>query len=229
MKIIQKIILAALLLTLLVSCIGKEENVTPKEGNEYEDISQQEEVTEESEKANDIKHPELIDAGVTTVPNEQEKIRANSKRMEQAEVIRNIDGDTLKVRLTNGKEENVRFLLVDTPETKHPKLGVQPFGPEASAFTKRIAPTGKKITLELDVSEREKYGRLLAYVWVDGQLLNRMLIEQGLARVGYIYVPNTKYVDYLKEIQTKAQQEKRGIWSIEDYATDKGFKQEILK
>nr|WP_188388747.1 thermonuclease family protein [Priestia taiwanensis] len=149
--------------------------------------------------------------------------------MEQAEVIRNIDGDTLKVRLTNGKEENVRFLLVDTPETKHPKLGVQPFGPEASAFTKRIAPTGKKITLELDVSEREKYGRLLAYVWVDGQLLNRMLIEQGLARVGYIYVPNTKYVDYLKEIQTKAQQEKRGIWSIEDYATDKGFKQEILK
>jgi micrococcal nuclease len=204
---------------LIVGCTNQKEKTTTQQENVYEDVSHKEEETaRESEQTNNVTHPDLVHAQVTKVENEQEKIGANPNRMEQVQVVRNIDGDTLKVRLKNGKEESVRFLLVDTPETKHPKLGVQLFGPEASAFTKQIAPVGKDITLELDVSEREKYGRLLAYVWVEGQL-----IEQGLARVGYIYAPNTKYVDYLREIQTKAQQAKRGIWSVENYATEKGF------
>jgi micrococcal nuclease len=190
------------------------------EVSEYEDVANEEEAGTE---ANNVTHMTLVTSNPTTIADEQSKVSANEKRMVKATVVKNIDGDTIKVKLENGKEENVRFLLIDTPETKHPKLGVQPFGPEASAFIKRMAPVGKEVTLELDVSDREKYGRLLAYVWVDGQMLNRMIVEQGLARVGYIYAPNTKYVDYLKEAQTKAQQAKRGIWSIEDYATDKGY------
>jgi micrococcal nuclease len=190
------------------------------EASVYEDVVEEETDTLD---ASDITHASLVNSAPATIANEQTKVAANANRMVKATVVKNIDGDTIKVKLENGKEENVRFLLIDTPETKHPKLGVQPFGPEASAFIKRMAPVGKEVTLEFDVSDREKYGRLLAYVWVDGQMLNRMIVEQGLARVGYIYAPNTKYVDYLKEAQTKAQQAKRGIWSIENYATDKGY------
>ncbi|GAB6461221.1 endonuclease YokF [Bacillus luti] len=200
----------------------KQEDKKAQESSTYEDVNveQREQVADKAE-ANVITHSNLVENGVTKVTDESKK--QTSKRMMKATVVANTDGDTLKVKLENGKTESVRFLLVDTPETRHPKMGVQPFGPEASAFTKKYAPIGKQIELEFDVSEREKYGRLLAYVWVDGQMLNRMLVEQGLARVAYIYAPNTKYVDYLKEEQTKAQQAKRGIWSVEDYATDNGF------
>ena len=85
-----------------------------------------------------------------------------------AVVTRVIDGDTIKVKI-NDKEETIRMILVDAPETKHPRLGVQPFGPEGSALTKNTL-TGKKIGLEKDVSDRDRYGRLLRYVWFDGKL-----------------------------------------------------------
>lgn len=200
----------------------KQDDKKAQESSTYEDVNiEQREQTSAKPEANVITHPELVNVSGRMIANEKEK--QNSNRMMKATVVANIDGDTIKVKLENGKTESVRFLLIDTPETKHPKMGVQPFGPEASAFIKQIAPVGKEIELEFDVSEREKYGRLLAYVWVDGQMLNRILIEKGLARVAYIYPPNTKYVDYLKGEQFVAQREKVGIWSVEDYATDKGF------
>ncbi|EKN68653.1 thermonuclease family protein [Schinkia azotoformans] len=135
-----------------------------------------------------------------------------------------VDGDTLDVMINN-KEERIRLLLVDTPETKHPSKPVQPFGPEASKFTKDTLE-GKEVTVELDVSERDKYGRLLAYIWIDGKMFNEMLLEKGLARVAYVYAPNTKYVDQFYEIQKKAQKQGIGIWSIENYATEEGFIEE---
>lgn len=141
-----------------------------------------------------------------------------------AEVIRVVDGDTVKIKV-DGKEETVRLLLIDTPETVHPSKPVQPFGPEASSFTKELL-TGKEIQLEMDIGERDKYGRLLAYIYVDGQMVNELLLEKGLARVAYVYEPNTKYVDDFYEIQKQAQQEAVGIWSIENYATDQGYKDE---
>jgi micrococcal nuclease len=133
-----------------------------------------------------------------------------------------VDGDTLDVKFKNGKTERVRMLLVDTPETKHPRLGVQPFGPESSKFTKTEL-TGKKVGVELDVSERDKYGRLLAYIWIGKQNFNQLLLEKGLARVAYVYPPNTKYVDPFRATQEKAQQKGVGIWSIENYAQEDGF------
>jgi micrococcal nuclease len=141
-----------------------------------------------------------------------------------AEVIRVVDGDTVKIKV-DGKEETVRLLLIDTPETVHPSKPVQPFGPEASSFTKELL-TGKEIQLEMDIGERDKYGRLLAYIYVDGQMVNELLLKKGLARVAYVYEPNTKYVDDFYAIQKQAQQEEVGIWSIENYATDQGYKDE---
>ncbi|MBS4207420.1 thermonuclease family protein [Bacillus sp. FJAT-50079] len=147
-----------------------------------------------------------------------------------ATVLRAVDGDTIEVQLKNGEKEKVRMILIDTPETKHPQLGVQPFGEEASEFTKKML-VGKKIELELDVSERDRYGRVLAYVWIEGINFNRLLVETGYARVA-IFPPDIKYVDDFEEAQDKARQEAVGIWSIENYVHDKGFKdseQEVSK
>jgi micrococcal nuclease len=142
-----------------------------------------------------------------------------------AKIISVIDGDTMKVKV-NGKEETIRLLLVDTPETKHPNKPVQPFGPEASVFAKKTLE-GKDVQIEIDVSERDKYGRLLAYLWIDGKMFNEMLLEKGLARVAYIYSPNVKYVDQFREIQKKAQIAGVGIWSIENYAQEDGYHTEV--
>ncbi|AQS56943.1 thermonuclease family protein [Novibacillus thermophilus] len=131
-----------------------------------------------------------------------------------------MDGDTLKATI-DGKEETVRLILVDTPETVHPSKPVQPFGPEASDFAKETLE-GKDVELELDVSERDQYGRVLAYVWIGDKMFNEMLLEKGLARIA-IFPPDVKYVDRFREIESKARQKEIGIWSIENYATEEGY------
>ncbi|MCL6663519.1 thermonuclease family protein [Paenibacillus amylolyticus] len=144
-----------------------------------------------------------------------------------ATLVEVTDGDTLKVKV-DGKVEKVRLLLIDTPETVHPEKEEQPFGKDASNFVKKQVAKGN-ISLELDVSERDKYGRLLAYVWVGDKLLNEQLLEYGLARVAYIYPTNTKYVDQFEEIQKQARTEAKGIWSIENYVQDNGFVEPLPK
>lgn len=135
-----------------------------------------------------------------------------------------VDGDTIDVRLDDGREERVRLLLVDTPETKHPRLGKQPFGQEASDYTKEHL-NGENILLEMDVSERDRYGRLLAYIWLGEENFNKTLVEKGLARVA-IFPPDIKHLDEFEESQDQAREKGLGIWSIEDYVHDKGYRQE---
>ena len=96
-------------------------------------------------------------------------------------VSRIVDGDTLKVMI-DGKEETVRLLGIDTPESVHPTKAVEPGAIEASNFTKQL--TGKKVILTYDDDKTDFFGRLLAYVWVEidnGQLIcwNVELIKQG--------------------------------------------------
>lgn len=144
---------------------------------------------------------------------------------DKAKVVNVVDGDTIDVAFENGNQERVRLILVDTPETKHPRLGEQPFGKEATIFTEEWLE-GKEVLLEYDVSERDRYGRVLAYIWVDGINFNRLLIEEGLARVA-IFPPDIKYVDEFEQVQAEAREEKKGIWSIEDYVHDKGFQSDL--
>lgn len=147
----------------------------------------------------------------------------NNKQLIPATISKNVDGDTVDITL-NGKVEKVRMLCVDTPETHHPRLGVQPLGPEASDYTKKILAVGTKVQIEPAIGDgRDKYGRLLAYIYINGKMFNEMLLEQGLARVAYIYAPNTKYVDEFYAIQKDAQKKGIGIWSIEDYAKEDGY------
>ncbi|CAI8879777.1 micrococcal nuclease [Brevibacillus sp. IT-7CA2] len=151
----------------------------------------------------------------------------NTQRI-QAKVLEVVDGDTIKIKI-NDKEETVRFLLVDTPETKHPKYGVQPFGKEASDFTKQLL-TEKTVELEQDVNNGpDKYGRLLYYIYVDGKSVQEQLLEKGLARVAYVYVPNVKYVEQYRKIQEQAQKAGVGIWSIENYAQEDGYHSDVVK
>ncbi|MEK4792373.1 thermonuclease family protein [Bacillus sp. FSL K6-2971] len=129
-----------------------------------------------------------------------------------AVVVNVVDGDTIDVRMKSGKQERVRFILVDTPETVHPKKGEEPFGREASDFTKKTL-SGQKVDLKLGVQERDKYGRLLAYVYLkDGTMINELLLQKGLARVA-VFPPNTEFVDQFRDIEAQAQKEHKGIWS----------------
>lgn len=127
-----------------------------------------------------------------------------------AKVVRVIDGDTVEVSFDN-REETVRLIGIDTPETVHPTVGVEPFGPEASGFTKQKLE-GKTVYLELDVQERDQYGRLLAYVWLaDGTLFNELLVSEGYATVS-TYPPNVRYEHRSLAAQQAARTAGKGMW-----------------
>jgi micrococcal nuclease len=137
------------------------------------------------------------------------------------QVLDVVDGDTIKVKV-DGKSETVRFLLVDTPESVHPNKPVQPFSKEASKHTENML-SGTNVELELGIGERDKYGRLLAYVYADDKSVQESLLEKGFARVAYVFEPNTKYVDDYEKIQKQAQKEGIGIWSLENYSQEDGY------
>lgn len=157
----------------------------------------------------------------------QEETAAPVDGRVSASVERTVDGDTFIAILEDGSRERVRMLLLDTPETKKEGTPVQPFGPEASEYTKKLLG-GKQVELEFDEEQRDQYDRMLAYVYLNGEMVNEKLLEQGLARV-VVYQPNDKYIDEFREIQNKAKQQKLGVWSIEGYADNRGFHPEVAE
>ncbi len=147
---------------------------------------------------------------------------SNDQRI-PADFVRHVDGDTTVLRI-DGKERKVRFLLIDTPETVKPNTKVQPFGLEASNRTKELLSTATEITFEYDKGDKtDRYGRALGYIFVDGTLLQKTLVSEGLARVAYVKEPNTKYLEELEKAQEQAKSQLIGIWSIPRYVTERGF------
>lgn len=142
---------------------------------------------------------------------------AASAALAEAQVINVVDGDTIDV-LIDGTEYRVRYILVDTPETKHPTRGVEPFGPEASEANRRLVE-GRTVRLEKDVSETDPYGRLLRYVYVDDLLVNEELLRLGLARVA-TFPPDVKYVDRFLAVQQAAQAAGTGLWGSQPVVED---------
>ena len=127
-------------------------------------------------------------------------------------VVKVIDGDTIKVNY-NGTIESVRLIGVNTPETKHPTKGVEAYGAQASAYTKKLL-TGKSVRLEFDAENRDRYGRLLAYVYLaDGTFVNALLVSEGYAQVMTI-PPNVKYADKFVELQREARESGAGLWNL---------------
>jgi len=147
------------------------------------------------------------------------------KGLVPVELVKTIDGDTIKI-MYEGKEQNVRYLLIDTPETNHPRLGKQPFGEKAKERNRELMNSGK-LEIEFDIGGKtDKYARLLAYIYIDGVSVQETLLEEGLARVAYVYPPNTRHLDAYKKAEEKAKKAGIGIWTLEDYATDRGFDSE---
>jgi len=128
------------------------------------------------------------------------------------QVVQVVDGDTIEVCCIGGKREKVRYIGIDTPETKHPTKGVEAYGKEASEANRKLV-AGRSVRLEFDVQQRDKYGRLLAYVYLeDGTFVNARLVEQGYAQVMTV-PPNVKHQELFLRLQREAREARRGLWS----------------
>jgi len=128
--------------------------------------------------------------------------------------IKAVDGDTIIVNIA-GVKERVRLIGVDTPETKHPRKPVQRFGKEAYNFTWRMVE-GKKVRLEFDQNQRDKYRRLLAYVYLeDGTFLNAEIIKQGYGHA-YTRFP-FRHMQKFRNYEREARIRKRGLWKYYEY------------
>jgi len=129
-------------------------------------------------------------------------------------VVRVIDGDTISVCCLAGREERVRYIGVNTPEVHHPTKGEEPGGREATEVNRQLVG-GRQVRLDLDVQERDRYGRVLAYVWMDrggeAVMVNAELVRRGYAQVMTI-PPNVKYQELFLKLQREAREVGRGLW-----------------
>lgn len=139
----------------------------------------------------------------------------SNEESEKLEVTyyKSIDGDTAKFKL-NDKIITVRFLGIDTPETVHTKKEEQPYGKEASNYTKKKLESAKEIKIEYDIkaAKQDQYGRELAWIWVDNKLLQEEIILNGLAKT-YMLQNNYKYASELQLAQEQAKNNRLNIWS----------------
>jgi len=127
-------------------------------------------------------------------------------------VVGVVDGDTVRVRV-DGREETVRYIGVDTPETKRPGSPVECFGPAASAANERLVD-GREVRLEVGEEGRDRYERLLAYVYRadDGRFVNEALVRDGYARPLAI-APNLRHAETFAALADEALASGRGLWS----------------
>jgi micrococcal nuclease len=143
-------------------------------------------------------------------------------------VARVVDGDTIVIVL-NGEKERVRLIGANTPETVKPDWPIEPWGPEASQFTKKFLAQGK-VRLEFDGQRRDKYDRMLAYVWVDDRMLNEELIRAGLARAEMQYHYSKEMKSRFRRAESEARAAQRGIWSkTENHYTPRGLKCDFFR
>src|SRR5437870_9922631 len=124
-------------------------------------------------------------------------------------VVRIVDGDTIHVRLAD-RTEKVRYIGVNTPEVHHPRKGEEPGGREAAQVNRELVEN-KHVRLELDVQSRDRYGRLLAYVWIGETMINAELVRLGYAQVMTV-PPNVRYQSLVLKLQRDAREAGRGLW-----------------
>jgi micrococcal nuclease len=140
-------------------------------------------------------------------------------------VLRVVDGDTLAIN-HNGHKESIRLIGIDTPESKTNKKArkdatrsnedirtIVSLGKEAAQFVKTLVHPGDPVSIEFDRQIRDKYGRLLGYVYLsDGTMLNEEIVRAGYANL-MTYPPNVKYKDRFLRAYQDARENNRGLWS----------------
>ena len=208
-----------ILLAILVACSGLI-SATP-EGQKIVKEKTGKSLHSKQEKDKEKKTPEekpKVESGVVG-----ESLLANEeiRKSPTYQVLRVADGDTIHINY-NGKDEKVRFIGLDTPEIKDPRKPIQCFGREAPTKMTELAEN-KKVRLEFDKtqSERDKYGRLLAFVYgEDNKNLAYEMIRQGYGNE-YTYNSNPyKYQNEFKEAARKAREENKGLWAENTCAGD---------
>ena len=130
----------------------------------------------------------------------------------RGEVVKHTDGDTLTIRLASG-DEKVRLIGIDTPETKKPGTPVECFGKEASAHLAELLPLGTAVRVERDVEARDRFDRLLAYVYrdSDGLFVNLAMVRDGYA--GQLTIPpNVAHAEEFTAAAREARDAGRGLW-----------------
>lgn len=165
----------------------------------------------------------LFFTGSFVIEQENEPSSTLTKNQLAVELVRTIDGDTI-VYNENGEEKKLRLLLVDTPESSTTKTGsAQPYGVEAKEFLADYLKE-KELSIEYDPSHEkvDDYDRVLAYLYADGELVQEVMVEKGLARIGYEN-GDELYLDKLEEAEQKASEAEVNIWSIEGYVGEYGF------
>lgn len=165
-------------------------------------------------------------------PNALQSLEILRNKIYKAKIERVVDGDTAIISFifddgSKYLKERVRFLGVDTPETVHPNKPVQYYGKEASDFTKSQL-TDKVVWLQTDVGVKDRYDRMLAYVWIEEpdekdlddesaireKMFNAKLLLGGYAQLMTVQ-PNSRYADLFVHFQREARQDKRGLWGKE--------------
>lgn len=154
---------------------------------------------------------DLNNANISYSNNDNDTAKNENTNKELYKVVSVVDGDTFKI-IYNQKEEKVRLIGVDTPESVHAdKSKNTKYGKIASEYVKELLKS-QNVKLEFDVSSKDKYGRLLAYVYLEnGEMLNEKLLKEGYAQMA-TYPPNVKYVENFKKMQKQARENKVGFW-----------------
>ena len=158
--------------------------------------------------------PSTSPSGITPISNlsgiPTTTVQAAVSKKQTAKFVREVDGDTAKLSV-KGKIYTFHFLVIDTPEIV--KLNTPPafMGKKASNYTKSELAKAKKIQIQYDGNRTDKYGRKLAWIFVDGQLLQDKLVKKGYARVYYIY-GKYKYTNKLRASEKVAKRKKLGVW-----------------
>ena len=135
---------------------------------------------------------------------------AGERERAAARVVSVTDGDTIRVRLA-GADESVRYIGIDTPESVIPGERPECFGKAAARFNRQLV-AGRRVTLVFGAERRDRYDRLLAYVYVDDRFINAALVRAGYARTLEI-APNTDFADQFARLQQVAANGGRGLWA----------------
>jgi len=198
---ITAVVFGAIIMIGVISSLGDKDNQSTKEG--------------ENQVNNNIKTEAVNTPEVKKSNNEVSSVLSENSEENLFKVIRVVDGDTIAIE----GGQVIRYIGIDTPETVHPSKPIQCFGKEASNKNKELVE-GKMVKLEKDVSETDKYGRLVRYVWVGDIFVNDYLVRNGYA-YAYTYPPDVKYSEQFVKAQAEAKLNNRGLWaSCQDTITD---------
>ncbi len=154
----------------------------------------------------------FITGCATTTSSSSSEASLNANGLDEGIVSYVVDGDTVVLQI-DGSEETVRLIGIDTPESRPGNQPVQCFGQQASDFLTAYLPEGTIVQFARDVEARDRYDRLLLYLYKDGEFVNEVLVREGYANARS-YAPNTSLQDTLDDALDSAKASDRGLWAV---------------